>query len=426
MVHSKKMLQGLKGQIYDADLLRIYVDSQVVMYQRERYIEAVGQFEAYFGEAEVEVYSTPGRTEICGNHTDHQHGMVLAASINLDAIAIVSRNEEDVVRVKSKDYPMIEVSLEDLGYKEEERESSISLVKGVLFGLKEAGYKLGGFNIYTTSDVLIGAGLSSSAAFEVLIGTVVSGLFHEMQISPMKLAQIAQYAENEYFKKPCGLMDQMACSVGNLIHIDFENPEKPLVEQMTLDFEPYQYSLCILDTKGSHVDLTKDYGSIPEEMKAVAEHMGCQVLRQVDETAFIKKIPEIREYLGDRAVLRALHFFNEEDHVQAAVSALQEQRFSDFLTVIKKSGNSSFKYLQNVYTNHDLKHQNLSLALALSERFLRDNGVCRVHGGGFAGTIQCFIKNEIVYEYKNYIENIFGKNSCHVLKIRKYGGIKVI
>ena len=426
MIHSTTLLQELEHNRYDEKLQDVYLDTHLIDYQRARYIESVKEFERYYGEGMIEIYSTPGRSEVCGNHTDHQHGMVLATSINLDSIAVVSKNGDGIIRIKSKNYDMFEINIEDLAYREEERETSISLVKGVLFGLKNAGYQVGGFNLYTTSDVLIGAGLSSSAAFEVLIGTVVSGLFHNLTISPVKLAQIAQYAENVYFGKPCGLMDQMACSVGNLIHIDFEDPRNPKVNKIATDFEQFHYSLCIVDTKGSHADLTKDYGMIPSEMKAVAEYMGCQVLRQVEEADFIEKIPAIREHISDRAVLRALHFYQEEEHVLAAVRALQEKHFEDFLSVIYKSGNSSFKFLQNVYTNSDVEHQNVSVALALSERYLGNNGVCRVHGGGFAGTIQCFIKNDKVYDYKQYIEKIFGKDSCLILKVRKYGGIKVI
>ncbi len=426
MLESNILIQNLVDRMYDEQLQNVYIDAHLIEYQRERYITSVKEFQKYFGEGKVEIYSTPGRSEVCGNHTDHQYGMVLATSINLDSIAVVSRNEEGIVRIKSKNYDLFEVKVEDLTLREEEKETSVSLVKGVLQGLKEAGYKLGGFNLYTTSDVLIGAGLSSSAAFEVLVGTVVSGLFNEMQISPIKLAQVAQYAENVYFGKPCGLMDQMACSVGNLIHIDFENPKNPTVHQVEIDFEKYKYSLCIVDTKGSHADLTEDYGLIPSEMKQVAQCMGAEVLRQVKESDFIEKIPEIREKVSGRAVLRALHFYQEEKNVEAAIKALENERFDDFLSVIKQSGNSSFKYLQNVYTNHDVNHQNMSIALALTEQFLGENGVCRVHGGGFAGTIQCFIKNEVVYDYKEYIERVFGKDSCHVLKVRKYGGIKVI
>ncbi len=426
MIYSKDLVEKLEGKAYDAQLQSIYVDSHLLEYQRARYIEAVEEYEKYFGEDMLEVYSTPGRSEVCGNHTDHQHGMVLATSINLDSIAIVSKNQEQIVRIKSKNYELFEVNIEDLAYREEEKETSISLVKGVLFALKEAGYRVEGFNLYTTSDVLIGAGLSSSAAFEVLIGTVISGLFNDMLISPVKIAQVAQYAENVYFGKPCGLMDQMACSVGSLIHIDFKELDNPIVNKIEIDFEQYNYSLCIVDTKGSHVDLTRDYGMIPEEMKSVAEYMGCQVLREVEEADFIQKIPEIRTHLDDRAVLRTLHFYKEEKHVQSAVNALQEDRFEEFLEVIRQSGNSSFKYLQNVYTNRDIEHQNVSVALALSEEFLGDNGVCRIHGGGFAGTIQCFIKNDVVYEYKHFIEKVFGKDSCIVLKVRKYGGCKVI
>ncbi len=426
MINTKALVQEIENKKYDMQLIEVYVDHSKLDQQRERYIQAIEQFELYFGEAEVEIYSTPGRSEVCGNHTDHQHGMVLATSINLDSIAVVTPNNTGIIRIKSENYDLFEVDCKQLQYSEAEKGTSKSLVKGVLEALSKDGYIIGGFTMYTTSDVLIGAGLSSSAAFEVLIGTVISGLYNGGKIDAVKLAQVAQYAENVYFGKPCGLMDQMACSVGNLINIDFKEANQPVVRKLDVDFEQYDYSLCIVDTKGSHADLTEEYGFIPSEMKAVAEALSCSVLREVKEEEFLKNIPLLREQLGDRAVLRALHYYQEERHVEQAVKALQDSDFAEFLAVIKESGNSSYKYLQNVYSNQDIHHQNVSVALALSEQNLGDNGVCRVHGGGFAGTIQAFVKNEAVEGYKAFIELVFGEDSCHVLKVRKYGGIKVI
>ena len=273
---------------------------------------------------------------------------------------------------------------------------------------------------------LVGAGLSSSAAFEVVVGTIISGLYNDMKINSVEIAQISQYAENVFFKKPCGLMDQMACSVGGMVNIDFKDPTKPIVKKVPTEFEKYDYSLCIVDTKGDHVDLTDDYAMIPSEMKKVANFLGEDYLRDCDSNEFYIRLDEIREAVGDRPVLRAIHFFNEEHNVKNAVSSLENGKFVEFLDAIRKSGNSSFKYLQNVYTTRDIQHQNISVALALSESLLRNYGVCRVHGGGFAGTIQAFVKNDFVGNYKEFINKIFGENSCHVLKVRKYGGIKVM
>lgn len=322
---------------------------------------------------------------------------------------------------------MISIDINDLEIRESETGDTASLVRGVLKGLKERGYKIGGFNAYTTSEVLIGSGLSSSAAFENVVGAIVSGLFNDNKIDAITLAQTSKFAENVYFKKPCGLMDQMASSVGGLIYVDFKNPEKPIVNKLDVDFEKYGYSICIVDTKGSHVDLTDDYAMIPLEMKKVANYFGKEVLRDCDATQFYLHLPEIRKVAGDRATLRAFHFFKEERHVENAVDALKKDDVGAFLSIIKNSGNSSFKYLQNVYTNRDVQNQNVSVALAFSGALLLEQyGVSRVHGGGFAGTIQAFVKNDFVNNYKKFVEAVFGDNSCHVLKIRKQGSIKVI
>ena len=274
--------------------------------------------------------------------------------------------------------------------------------------------------------MLIGAGLSSSAAFEIIVGTIFSGLFNEMSISPVFLAQAGQFAENVYFGKPCGLMDQMACSVGGLIHIDFKNPEEPVVEKVPADFEAYKYSLCIVDTKASHADLTEDYAQIPAEMKKVAAFFKQDVLREVDEKEFYSQIPGLRSILGDRPVLRALHFFEEEKRVQAQVEALKQGDFKEFLSLVEKSGNSSFKYLQNIYTTRNEQSQAMSIALGVSESILGNHGVCRVHGGGFAGTIQIFVENSFVEEYRKAMDKVFGSGSCHVLKVRQHGGMQVL
>ena len=423
---TENMKELFKSGAKDELLMDIYLDESKMAYQRDRYVAAIEQFEKLYGAAEVSIYSAPGRSEIGGNHTDHQNGEVLAASVNLDAIAIVEAVDEPVVKVVSGDYPMITVDLNDLAYKAEEEESTLALIKGVLAGIKERGGKVGGFKAYITSDVLIGAGLSSSAAFETIIGTITSGLYNDMTISAVDIAIIGQYAENVYFGKPCGLMDQMASSVGNLVHIDFADKENPVIEAVGCDLVKHGYSLCITDTKGSHADLTPDYAAVPAEMKAAAAVFGKEVLHGVTMEDLIEKSAEVRAAAGDRALLRAIHFVNENVRVQQEVAALKADDFAEFLRVVKASGDSSYKFLQNVYTNHDVQHQNVSIALAISETILGANGVCRVHGGGFAGTIQAFVKNEAVAEYKATMDKVFGEDACHVLKIRKYGGMKVL
>ena len=417
--------QFIEGQ-HDELLKDIYVDADKIGYEKARYVEAIQRFEDLFGEAEVSIFSAPGRSEIGGNHTDHQHGEVLAASINKDCIAVVQKTEDGMVQFVSDGYDMVGISVEDLEKKNTERETTTAIVKGVLAGVKERGFQIGGFVAYITSDVLIGAGLSSSAAFETLIGTILSGLYNNWQISPVEIAIIGQYAENVYFGKPCGLMDQMASSVGSLVHIDFHNPKEPIVEKVTYDFDKKGYSLCVTDTKGSHADLTADYAAVPAEMKAVATMFGKEVLRDVELKDMIANAGKIRQALGDRAFLRALHFKAENDRVEKQVAALKTDNIEAFLKFIKASGDSSYKYLQNVYTHHDITHQNVSVALAMSDILLGEQGVSRVHGGGFAGTIQAFVPNHMVAEYKNGMDGIFGAGACDVLKVRKYGGMQIL
>lgn len=421
-----QIMEEMKAGKFKELLKDIYVDEGMISSQESRYVKALEQYIRIYGEHEVEIYSAPGRSEVGGNHTDHQHGMVLAASINLDAVAIVNKNEDSLVKVVSEGYGMIELSAEELEKNPAEESTSIGLIRGVLSGLKRRGYKVGGFNAYVTSDVLNGAGMSSSAAFETIIGTIISGLFNDMSISMVEIAQAGQFAENVFFGKPCGLMDQTACAVGGLIHIDFADPAKPVVEKVAVDFEAHKYSLCIVDTKGSHHDLTDDYAEIPEEMKLVAEFLGKEFLREVDEKDFFANIAMLREKLGDRPVLRALHFFSDNARVAAQVKALNLGEFDKFLCMIKESGDSSFKYLQNIYTNRDVQNQSMSISLAVSEAVLGEHGVCRVHGGGFAGTIQAFVENDYVETYRNALDNVFGEGACHVLKVRKYGGMKVL
>lgn len=426
MGNTNKLIGEIKAGNYDDLLLDIYVDSDKVSYQKNRYIEAIKSYAAQFGDDDVEIYSAPGRSEIGGNHTDHQHGEVLAASINNDAIAIVKVSNEPCIKILSDGFDLIAISLDDITLREEEKESTTALIKGILADMKQRGYQIGGFQAYITSDVLIGAGLSSSAAYETLIGTILSGLYNNMNVSAVEIAMIGQYAENIYFGKPCGLMDQMACSVGNLVHIDFADPGNPKVEKVDFDMNRHGYSLCITDTKGSHADLTADYAAVPEEMKKVARFFGKEVLVEVNKDMLLSQITKIRKEVGDRGVLRAIHFICENERVRKEVEALKKEQIDDFLSLVKASGDSSFKYLQNVYSNSDVQHQNVSVALALSDMFLGEKGVSRVHGGGFAGTIQAFVKNETVADYQKQMNAVFGEGSCSTMKIRKYGGMKVL
>lgn len=421
-----KYIEELNSGVYSDRLMDIYLDSALVPYQTKRYVDAATKFATLFGEKEVQIYSAPGRSEVSGNHTDHQHGHVLATSINLDAIGVVAPTNDNIVHLVSGESDLIEIDLSDLFVNVDEKETTNALIRGVAAGFNKSGYKLGGFEAYVTSDVLVGAGMSSSAAFESLIGTIFSGLYNDMQVSAIEIAKIGQYAENVYFGKPCGLMDQMACSVGGLVYIDFCDVNNPVVKKVPSDFEGNEYSLCIIDTKGSHADLTDDYAAIPAEMKEVAKCFGKDFLREVDKAEFFSNIAMLRNKVSDRAVLRAIHFYKEQEHVLNAVSSLENNSFADFLEAVKNSGASSAKNLQNIYSLKNPHAQNVTVALALSEIFLGENGVCRVHGGGFAGTIQAFVKNNAVANYKENIENVFGKDSCHVLKVRPYGGIVAI
>ena len=425
-METRRIISEIENGNYDNLFLDIYVDEDKISYQKQRYVNAIESYIEEFGEDDVEIYSAPGRSEVGGNHTDHQHGEILAASINLDAIGIVKKTDDMKVSILSKGYTLTTISLENLDMQEEEKETTIALIKGVVAGLANRGYKIGGFKAYITSDVLIGAGLSSSAAYETLIGNIVSGLYNNMSVLAEEIAIIGQFAENVYFGKPCGLMDQMACSVGNMVHVDFADINNPKVEKVTFDLNKYGYSLCITDTKGSHADLTADYAAVPEEMKKVAAFFGKEVLLGLTVDDILENIVKVREQVGDRGVLRTLHFIRENERVQKEVSYLSDEDIEGFLKTVAASGNSSYKYLQNVYSNADVQHQNVSLALAISEDFLGDNGVSRVHGGGFAGTIQAFVKNDIVIEYQKIMDMVFGQGACSVLKIRKYGGMKVL
>ncbi len=420
------LLQGLKEGKYENRLKEIYIDEEMLEYQTRRYEKALKSFKEKYGDYQVEIYSAPGRSEVGGNHTDHQLGKVLAASVNLDAIAVVAKCETNIIHIFSEGYGELIIDLTDLDPREEEISDAKALIRGIVARIKELGYHTGGFLAYVTSDVLSGSGLSSSAAFETLIATIISGLYNQMEIDSMEIAMVGQYAENIYFGKPCGLMDQMACSVGGMIFIDFEKPNLPKIRPIDTDFSKFEHTLCITDTKGTHADLTNDYAAIPRDMGKVAKYFGKQVLREVKENEFYNHIAKIREDLGDRCVLRAMHYFDENQRVDKQVESLEAGDFSEFKKYIRKSGDSSYKYLQNVFSPHKVEEQGISVALALSEMFHGENGVSRVHGGGFAGTIQAFVPDSMVQEYRHSMERVFGINTCYILKIRKYGGTKVM
>ena len=425
MKKASLIIQDIQNNVYNDTFLDIYVDQEQLEHQKLRYVQAIEKFIDLYGDQEVSIYSTPGRSEVCGNHTDHQHGEVLAAAINLDIIAVVAKDDTKI-KILSDDYDIEAIHIDDLTLRENEKESSEGLIRGILARFQQLQHKIGGFVGYMTSDVLQGSGLSSSAAFEVMIGTVLSGMYNDMKVDPVTIAKIGQYSENVYFGKPCGLMDQCACSVGSLIHIDFKDNENPIVEKINVDFPRFHHSLCIVDVHASHADLTEDYASIPEELKEVDHFFHQEYLIDVDEKEFYEHLTEVRKAVNDRAVLRAIHVFKENKRVQQAVQSLKQEDFDTFKTIVKASGESSFKYLQNIYSNHYVGQQAVSLALALSENLLGAHGVCRVHGGGFAGTIQAFVEDDYVEAYKQGIEKYFGEGSCHILKIRKYGGMKVI
>ena len=426
MMNTMRIKEILQAGEIDNTLQALY-GSEALEEQRKRYLAAVVAFEETFGEGrEAEIYSAPGRTEVGGNHTDHQHGNVLAASITADAIAVASPRTDDMIRVLSEGYPMIEISLSTGEPVPEEEGTTAALIRGVAAGLKQKGLRVGGMDAYVTSDVLGGSGLSSSAAFETLVGDILWGMFNEAELDAVEIAKIGQYAENVYFGKPCGLMDQMACSVGALCQIDFLDPENPVIRKVELDLDRMGYSLCITDTKGSHADLTADYAAVPAEMKAAAAVFGKEYLRDVPKEELMSGLGRVREACGDRAALRALHFVEENGRAVAEAEAIKKGDFAGFLQVFRASAKSSFCYLQNVYTNHDVTHQNVSIALAVSDMVLGDDGAARVHGGGFAGTIQAFVRKDAVERYRAAMDGLFGEGACHVMGIRPVGGVRVI
>ena len=382
-------------------------------------------FAAVFGGAPERYFSAPGRTEIGGNHTDHQRGRVLAAAVNLDTQAAVRLNGTDCIRIQSQGYPLCEVDLKVLTPQAEEINGTASLIRGVAARFAQLGCEVKGFDAYCESTVLPGSGLSASAAYEVLIGTILNHLFFDGRVSAPEIAMIGQYAENVFFGKPCGLMDQTASSVGGLVTIDFFEKENPNIRSVDFDFSACGHALCIIDSRASHADLTDEYAAIPGELKNICAHFGKDVLTQIDPADFYAAIPVLREKCGDRAVMRAIHFYQENERVPQQVAALEQGYFDKFLALVKESGFSSFMYLQNVIPAGRTRNQEMAIALGLCEHYLRDRGAYRVHGGGFAGTVQAFVPFDLLDSFRAGIDAVLGQGACHVLSIRPQGGVEM-
>ena len=409
---SRKLMTALYGEAA--------VDANI-----ERYQNLVKSFQKKFAEEDVTLFSSPGRTEISGNHTDHNHGKVLAGSINLDCVGVAAKNNSSKVHIISETFNQsFIIDLNDLS-PSDKKAGTIDLVKGLLQGFKESGYEVGGFNAYITSNVISAAGVSSSASFEMLLCSILNTFFNEGRMDTVAYAHIGKYSENVYWDKASGLLDQMACAVGGLITIDFLEPASPVVEKIDFDFSSQNHSLIIVNTGKGHADLSADYSSVPIEMKKVAEFFGKEVCAEITEEEVIGHLAEVREYAGDRSVLRALHFFEENKRVEAEVKALKEGRFSDFLNNITASGNSSWKWLQNCFTNSAVQEQGITIALALTELFIaeKQRGACRVHGGGFAGVIMAMLPNDLTDEYIRYIEGCLGEGCAYRMSIRPYGAV---
>lgn len=416
--------QELADGVHAARLASLYCCApEETPVQAARYEAVLNGLESTFGaHAEAGLYSAPGRTEIGGNHTDHQHGRVLAGSVNIDMIAAAAPNTLNQLRVQSEGYDLCVIDLGDLTARKEEENTTISLLRGECEAFRQRGAKLSGLDVYVASNVPKGSGVSSSAAFEVLIGVILNDCFMEEKVSPIEIAQIGQWAENVYFGKPCGLMDQMASSVGNIITINFADPAHPDVQPVQVDFSKAGLALCILDSCADHADLTDEYAAVPAECRAVAAVCGGEVLRDVPFETFLAKLPECRRQCGDRAVLRAFHIYADNDRVAKQVAALREGDFGTFLRLVSESGNSSWEYLQNVIPAGYKEHQEMGVTIAAAKHYLHGKGAVRVHGGGFAGTAQAFVPVEMLSEFKQNMEAILGKGRCHVLSIRPEGG----
>lgn len=395
----------------------------IIVPERKQALDA--GFDAAFGGAPESYFSAPGRTEIGGNHTDHQRGRVLAGAVNLDTVAAVRENGTNTIRILSKGYPMSVVDVTNLTPAEEEINTTPALIRGVAARFAQLGCKVAGFDAYCESTVLPGSGLSSSAAYEVLIGTIINCLFFDGRVSQPEIAQIGQYAENVFFGKPCGLMDQTASAVGGLVTIDFGDKEHPQIRPVNFDFSTAGHALCIIDSRADHADLTDEYAAVTLELKAVCKHFGKEVTTEIPEEEFYAAIPELRKECGDRAVMRAIHEYNENRRVPQQVECLERGDFEGFLKLIRESGFSSWMYLQNVIPAGYVQQQAMAVALGLCEHYLQGRGAYRVHGGGFAGTVQAFVPFDLLEGFRTGIDAALGEGACHVLSIRPQGGVKM-
>jgi galactokinase len=427
MKKTEEIRKMLSGGEFDSELKYLYSCSGDTKQYADRYISVLDGYEKSFGKMEeMALFSAPGRTEIGGNHTDHQHGCILAGAVNLDVLAAASFNNENVVRIQSKGYDMDVVELDDLEVHPEQYDKSISLIRGVLKRFSDMGYELKGFNAYTESTVMKGSGVSSSAAFEVLVGTMVNNLCADGALDSVEIAKIGQYAENVYYNKPSGLLDQMASSVGAVVAVDFKDNSNPVVKKVDFNLSKYNHALCIIDSGADHADLTNEYTAITVEMKQVAKYFGKEYLRDVDEADFMREIKNIRQQIhNDRAVLRAFHYFHDSRRAVEETALLEKGDFDGFCKLIRQSGRSSFMYLQNVYASSMPSQQAVSLTLAMCDEILGERGAYRVHGGGFAGTVQAFVPNDMLDEFKSRIEAVLGEGKCHVLSIRPVGGYRL-
>ena len=426
-MNTTELKQALIGGSLDERLTYIYGEAALAA-QKARYTKAIEEFEALYGaDRDAALYSVAGRSEISGNHTDHNFGRVIAASIDLDIIAVAAPRPDNTVRVKSEGFPEDVVDLDSFTEPRTDRfDRSDALIAGVAAGFRTKNYAVGGFDAYTTSNVLKGSGISSSAAFEDMIGNIFSHLYNDGKVDNVEIAKLSQYAENKFFGKPCGLMDQVACAVGGIVAIDFADPTAPVIEKLNFDITAAGYNLCIINTGGNHADLTDDYASIPKEMKAVAAELGKTVLREVDRNDLIAAVPALRKKLGDRAILRAFHFLAENERVALQTQALREGDLDTFFANVLASGRSSFCYLQNVFTTKNISEQGVSLALCLADNYLNTKAAAwRVHGGGFAGTIQAFVPAEEVESFRAYMDAALGEGHCMVLRIRPVGAVKI-
>ena len=411
----------------DSTLTYVYGEAALA-YQKKRYLDAIDAFEAIYGDRDISLYTVAGRSELSGNHTDHNHGCVIAASIDLDVIAVASKRDDNTVRIKSEGFSDDTIDLATYTTpREDDFGTSGSIIAGMAAGFVKNGHAIGGFDAYCTSNVLKGSGLSSSAAFEDMVGNILNYSYNDGKIDNVEIAMIAQYAENVFFGKPCGLMDQVACAVGGIVAIDFADPKTPVIDKINFDMSANGYNLCIVNTGGNHADLTDDYAAVPAEMKSVAKLFGKDVLRGISADELIENAAKIRAEVGDRALLRALHFVSENERVGAQKAALQGGDLDTYFANVIASGRSSYCYLQNVYTTKNVAEQGLSTALCISERFLSDKRAAwRVHGGGFAGTIQCYVPTQHVEEYRALMDGVFGEGNCIVLRIRPVGATKIL